>query len=247
LDLAGNVGWSDDAIVYHDNISPVLGNTSVFVTYNSAKINWSVSEIANNSVNYTHSGNNNSFLTYGNLNAFAEVNLTSLGANTLYFYYVSSCDKFNQCSNSSLLNFTTTFAPSSPSSSGGGGSSNDDSEDDTDFICYEEWICGPWSSCVDGEETKKCFDGNNCGTDDDKPEMSRECELVLEENDDGDTSDDVNVLGNETQENGLGGVTGAFLGINSFTWFGIIGLFLIIIILLIWLYISKRKIKVELD
>ncbi|MBW2998963.1 hypothetical protein KY321_05485 [Candidatus Woesearchaeota archaeon] len=54
---------------------------------------------------------------------------------------------------------------------GGGGSNNectgsecDDDEEEEEETCSVSWICDSWSSCEDGEESRFCFDANNCGT-----------------------------------------------------------------------------------
>lgn len=42
--------------------------------------------------------------------------------------------------------------------------------------CQEHWLCRQsWSSCVEGIETRECFDLNHCGTDLAKPATSRAC------------------------------------------------------------------------
>jgi len=41
--------------------------------------------------------------------------------------------------------------------------------------CTENWSCTEWSECVDGVQTRKCIDSNNCGTTVNKPDESRSC------------------------------------------------------------------------
>jgi len=45
----------------------------------------------------------------------------------------------------------------------------------TEGECVEEWNCTDWSGCSGGTQTKECFDANDCGTEDDKPETSQSC------------------------------------------------------------------------
>ena len=44
--------------------------------------------------------------------------------------------------------------------------------------CEENWTCGNWSACVDGNMTRTCVDENDCGTEIDKPAEVEACETV---------------------------------------------------------------------
>lgn len=57
--------------------------------------------------------------------------------------------------------------------SGGGGSSS------SKRGCKENWKCGEWTNCIDGEQTRECVDLNNCGTVGHKPEEKVGCESPL--------------------------------------------------------------------
>jgi len=41
--------------------------------------------------------------------------------------------------------------------------------------CTEDWKCSSWSKCIDGKQTRTCYDVNNCGTNRNKPETARTC------------------------------------------------------------------------
>ena len=43
-------------------------------------------------------------------------------------------------------------------------------------ICSEDWMCLEWSECINSTQERVCIDINNCGTEDEKPEVSQECE-----------------------------------------------------------------------
>ena len=43
--------------------------------------------------------------------------------------------------------------------------------------CTENWNCGDWSSCVDGEQTRTCTDSNSCGTTEGKLDEQQSCTL----------------------------------------------------------------------
>ena len=45
--------------------------------------------------------------------------------------------------------------------------------------CSESWSCMDWSDCVDGMQTRVCTDENSCGTADNKPSESIDCEIDL--------------------------------------------------------------------
>ena len=49
--------------------------------------------------------------------------------------------------------------------------------------CAEDWGCGEWSDCEDGQQTRSCSDDNNCGTTQDKPRTKISCswEKVVED------------------------------------------------------------------
>ncbi len=43
--------------------------------------------------------------------------------------------------------------------------------------CNEDWVCVKWSDCVDGTQTRKCVDKNDCGTFTDKPAETQTCQV----------------------------------------------------------------------
>lgn len=60
-------------------------------------------------------------------------------------------------------------------------SPNDDSEAPEDPLnqrrdeCEELWDCGQWDECINGKETRECFDLHECGTEEKKPSLERSC------------------------------------------------------------------------
>ncbi len=62
--------------------------------------------------------------------------------------------------------------PASGGSSGGGGFFVSQPEE-----CIPEWECSPWSQCINGSQTRKCVDVNNCNTTEDKPPEKQACGL----------------------------------------------------------------------
>ncbi len=47
--------------------------------------------------------------------------------------------------------------------------------------CIPLWSCTGWSDCTDGKQTRECTDARKCGTDENKPEESKACEIPAEE------------------------------------------------------------------
>ena len=45
--------------------------------------------------------------------------------------------------------------------------------------CAENWTCGDWSICINGQETRTCTDSNNCGTTKNKPAEIQDCKTTL--------------------------------------------------------------------
>jgi len=51
-------------------------------------------------------------------------------------------------------------------------------EEVTEEICEENWDCTEWGPCVIGDQFRVCTDLNECGTEENKSEMIRECEVI---------------------------------------------------------------------
>ncbi len=69
------------------------------------------------------------------------------------------------------------------------------SPDVSDYgTCVEKWICSDWEICVDGVQVRNCYDDNNCGSEDKKPIILRECfeEETVEEDKDSEILDKIN-------------------------------------------------------
>ncbi|MEK6835013.1 MAG: hypothetical protein AABX61_01995, partial [Nanoarchaeota archaeon] len=75
-----------------------------------------------------------------------------------YGYYVSA--EINHLSLFGLFGETkqSTAGGGSGSDSGGGGGGSGSSSKK----CLEDWKCNPWSSCINGKETRTCKDANFC-------------------------------------------------------------------------------------
>ncbi|VVB81241.1 Uncharacterised protein [uncultured archaeon] len=87
--------------------------------------------------------------------------------------------------NTSGINVTITEQPTPPAPSGGGGGGGNRYIQITPPVieapsgCYENWACGDWSDCVNGVRTRKCYDSNNCITENLKPIESQNCSLPV--------------------------------------------------------------------
>ncbi|MCD4740777.1 BNR-4 repeat-containing protein [archaeon] len=47
--------------------------------------------------------------------------------------------------------------------------------DDDDCSCSEDWVCGDWSVCSDGNQERVCIDNNNCNSTVNRPILTRDC------------------------------------------------------------------------
>jgi len=88
--------------------------------------------------------------------------------------------------------------------------------------CQEKWTCTKWSECVNGVQTRTCTDENNCGTDLYKPFESQPC-------------------GVEQIESQINPLTGLITLTTTQVIVGAITVALIVIIVLGWRIISRRK------
>ena len=51
----------------------------------------------------------------------------------------------------------------------------DNNPEDNCPACVEEWSCGSWNSCTNGNQTRNCTDLSECGTTEFKPSISQSC------------------------------------------------------------------------
>jgi cysteine-rich repeat protein/parallel beta-helix repeat protein len=98
----------------------------------------------------------------------------------------SVCETGESCSSCSADCGACPTSSSSSSSSGGGGgggggggSSSSSSSGGAEEICTESWTCTTWSDCEDDEQTRTCTENNDCGTEDNKPDETQECEVEV--------------------------------------------------------------------
>ncbi|MFH1664490.1 MAG: hypothetical protein ABH986_06860, partial [archaeon] len=50
-----------------------------------------------------------------------------------------------------------------------------DSHQTTQCSCTENWVCGTWSSCLNGSQSRTCNDTNSCGTILNRPSLTQSC------------------------------------------------------------------------
>jgi len=252
-DTIGNENTSETGYVYYDIYSPNITNVGNNAPgSSSAVITWNVNEKSNNTVFY---GTNITALSDSLPDTETVTNpsitLSSLSAETQYYYYVQSCDQFQQCSvdnnSDNFYTFNTTATPQNPSgsSSGSGGGSSrtipDEEEIEDIGDCREDWSCDSWTNCQNGQQTRTCWDWEVCGTTVLKPDESRSCQssnsLIEQEETDGDTfgASDENT---QTTNLGVGRAVGIFDRIKS-SWLPIV--LALIVIALLALVGWKRK------
>ena len=70
----------------------------------------------------------------------------------------------------------------------------------TNESCEEDWECGNWSECIDGEKERQCTDLNSCGTEEEKPKEIETCEISIENNEE-DTKNQTEETNQELNQN----------------------------------------------
>ncbi|MEM5778474.1 MAG: hypothetical protein QXK49_02515 [Candidatus Aenigmatarchaeota archaeon] len=128
------------------------------------------------------------------------------------------------------------FTPSSGGGGGGGGLPS---------TCTEDWFCEDWSDCINGVQTRKCTDLNNCGTTKNKPLESRSCEVIPIETPSEETSTETipTEVPEEQAKTPTEGPTGFFLGLSTTDWIIAIVLGIVVAVVIIFFVNKKRKRK----
>ena len=109
-----------------------------------------------------------------------------------------------------------TFSENGPSIEIQANPDNDDDDDD-DYNgrgCRTDWICGEWSSCMDGEQIRQCTKENiHCYAADDRPDERRTCSIYDDGSDSGNI-EEINLTGNSKKKgtSALSKITGAVTG-----------------------------------
>ncbi|MFW6002566.1 MAG: hypothetical protein ACOCQD_04430, partial [archaeon] len=63
-------------------------------------------------------------------------------------------------------------------------------DNDTTGDCTPQWDCTGWSDCEDGQRERECYDVNDCGTDEGKPDTTLSCGSNLDSTSSGDEDTD---------------------------------------------------------
>ncbi|MBU0893811.1 MAG: hypothetical protein KKF48_03565 [Nanoarchaeota archaeon] len=201
---------------YHGNFNVDVGTGSIIINPDTCEEDWS-SSFWSSCVN-----NEQTFICIqSNTNCNSE------------YLKPANCDITRDCdasdSSGSSSGGSSSGGGRSSSSSSGSGSNNNftilssettaNGEEKTD--CTERWACQTWSNSKDLCGTRTCRDINECGTQDLRPEISRECGSV-----------------------GFAGITGAVTGITNFAKSGVgIGFIFMILIVILFVLISVSKKK----
>ncbi|MBW2989600.1 Ig-like domain-containing protein [Candidatus Woesearchaeota archaeon] len=156
------------------------GTTTVSVTLTvmtdeDASCRYDVDDVSFSSMGYSMSGS-----------SIQHSRSISYSRDTSGDYYVLCRDDFgNIMESSSSISFDAEVSEENDvvGGTGGGGTaaSGQDVELNVLSLCRENWICGSWSSCKDGFQTRKCFDFSKCGTKSLKPKEFQTCDRYCEE------------------------------------------------------------------
>lgn len=120
-----------------------------------------------------------------------------------------ACTDENACGTTNTMPTNNGQSCSSPNNGGGGGGggygdgSSGSSGSARVSECVELWQCGDWSECIDGKQTRTCYDISKCSTTALKPNTEKTCAIEEQE-------PNVEVNEESTKSSGiLGAVLGA--------------------------------------
>ncbi|MEE9525615.1 MAG: hypothetical protein V3V78_03360, partial [Candidatus Woesearchaeota archaeon] len=165
----------------------ITSSTTVTFNYNVSNNVTNCSLVINGTVDQTNT----------NITPNTTETFTKTLANGDYNWSVECTNPDNSTNSSITWDFTLDYTAPVKKSGGGGGSSS------APVIveeCLESWTCTSWSDCANDQQTRLCFDFNECGTETLKPEEIRSCE-ANQNNGDG-------LAENETKGSGIPSITG---------------------------------------
>ncbi len=155
--------------IFVDNEAPVIYNHEGKVDNNVSMIDlkWKTDEPAKTIIYY---GYDKYVLNYTvfeeNYSLIHELNLTEFENLSDFYYKMNISDKYNNTIETIVYHISL-FAS----------------------VCTPSWECGNWSECEDGEQGRECIDNNKCGTQNDKPNVEKECVGECENNNDCNSSE----------------------------------------------------------
>jgi chitodextrinase len=111
MDSSGNEGEKSEKLIVttkkEDTTAPVISNvTLAALTVNTATITWVTDELSNSSVIYGTTTKLSLTSSDNNFVRDHSITLRNLQNNTLYYYYIESCDKKGNCRHSSQDSFS---------------------------------------------------------------------------------------------------------------------------------------------
>ncbi|MFC1728648.1 hypothetical protein ACFLZ7_04280 [Nanoarchaeota archaeon] len=171
-------------VLVADTSSPVISNVDSTTTNETATITWTTDDPSNSTAEYWIPSSSALSTTGSALVTSHSISLIGLQNFTLYYYNLTSCNEYGNCSTSGPYYFITeqNVPPTtvvrevevevrrrSPS---------------TGIVvmpCSEDWTCSDWTACQpDGTQTRSCYDSADCGTDLFMPEEVQSCEYEAE-------------------------------------------------------------------
>lgn len=174
---------------------------------------------------------------------------TGLSQGTKYYYYVTAVDKVAfDPHEGPASNTASTKIGTAPANGGGGGGGGGGGYTTAD----EDWECGDWSECIDGEKTQECAHKYSSATKTNtvscvEEETGEAGEETLVETTSSAGEEEKEEAGKEVEVLAGGeeedlGITGAVVGAGSKTpWIFMIILLALIAALLLLLFLRKRR------
>ncbi|MCK5282016.1 MAG: hypothetical protein KAK00_01275 [Nanoarchaeota archaeon] len=169
-------------VAYDTNNPPVLANIGPQIAAGGIRYHYDVNATDPDNDTLTYSSNSTLF-TINPATGIIDFMPQNSQAGT-YTINISVSD--GKLIDYELIPFTITESPAAP---GRGGAAEGDTAGTAGSIpltkkesmaaCFENWKCSEWSTCsLDGWQTRKCIDINDCKTYKKKPKETRECEYV---------------------------------------------------------------------
>ncbi|MBI3034459.1 hypothetical protein HYY72_04835 [Candidatus Woesearchaeota archaeon] len=112
-------------------------------------------------------------------------------------------------------------------------------ENMSDFLpCFETWKCVAWGDCVNGLQTRECFDLGDCNTYNDKPVTSKNCSSEPTEN----VTAQAGVAGSQPKKvRGSSSGVKASLPFSQLLLFSGAGVFAVILAFLVFIAVRKLR------
>ena len=149
LDISEKQAFLDDSFILQEDYDPpVMSGVNWTAAPYRITINWSTDEVSDSRLTLWSSPPQT--FVYERLVTSHSVTLGTLLPLTTYYFNYTSCDSVGNCNTNFGGNFTIPATGTATGSFGGGS------------YCVSNIICSQWSECVEGSQSRTCYDSNEC-------------------------------------------------------------------------------------